>query len=642
MCGIAGYLTQSGHRPDRALIESMCHQIRHRGPDGYGYFCDDTAALGHRRLSIIDVEGGKQPLGNEDGSIQIVFNGEIYNFQELHDDLVKRGHQFATRSDTEVLVHLYEEAGEKLPDYLNGMFAFAIWDQRKRQLFLARDRFGEKPLYYTTAIPGMRFCFASELKAMTVIPGFEQRLNQKAIADFLSFSYIPDPATAYENVFKLEPGRSLTVTGNGCSTRRYWKPEFAIDGGANFKRSVEELEALAQDAVSCRMISDVPLGGFLSGGVDSSAVVAFMSRKAPDAVKTFSIGFTHKQFDETHFARMVVERYKTDHREKIVTPSVHDVLDTLVEHYDEPFGDSSAIPTLYLSEMTRQHVTVALSGDGADELFAGYRRYMMGVAEDRVRQALPAWFRSRVIGFGARYYPKFDYLPRVFRAKATLAGISTGLADAYHSAMTSFRDHALTAVLSPEMHRAMGDYTPRAAYRERFKPYAHLPALQQMQAVDLETYLPGDILVKVDRATMAHSLESRAPWLDHRLAELAGRLPAHYKLHGRVGKHIFKTAVEPYIPPQLLTRSKMGFVVPLSQWFRSSLKPVFESTVLRPEMEQYISLPEVRRIWAEHQSGLRNNQTKLWNLLMLARWDEHHYRQGRQQVAALGEKKKGM
>lgn len=641
MCGIAGYLTESGNRPDRALIESMCHQIRHRGPDGYGYFCDDMAALGHRRLSIIDVEGGKQPLGNEDGSIQIVFNGEIYNFQELHEDLVKRGHQFATRSDTEVMVHLYEEVGERLPDYLNGMFAFAIWDQRKRQMFLARDRFGEKPLYYTTSIPGMRFCFASELKAMTVIPGFEQKLNRRAITDFLSFSYIPDPATAYENVFKLEPGRSLTVTENGCSTRRYWKPEFAIDSGANFKRSVEELDALAQDAVSCRMVSDVPLGGFLSGGVDSSAVVAFMSRKAPDAVKTFSIGFTHKQFDETHFARMVVERYHTDHREKIVTPSVHDVLDTLVEHYDEPFGDSSAIPTLYLAEMTRQHVTVALSGDGADELFAGYRRYMMGVAEDRVRQVLPAWFRSRVVGFGARYYPKFDYLPRVFRAKATLAGISSGLGDAYYSAMTSLRDHALTAVLSPEMNQALGGYTPRAAYRERFKPYAHLPALQQMQAVDFETYLPGDILVKVDRATMAHSLESRAPWLDHRLAELAGRLPANYKLNGRVGKHIFKTAVQPYLPPQLLTRSKMGFVVPLSQWFRSSLKPVFETTVLRPEMEQYISLPEVRRIWTEHQAGLRNHQTTLWNLLMLARWDEHHYRQGRQQVAAFERNKKG-
>jgi asparagine synthase (glutamine-hydrolysing) len=628
MCGIAGYLTIPGNRPDRALIEKMCHQIRHRGPDGYGAFCDDTAALGHRRLSIIDVAGGAQPLGNEDGSIQIIFNGEIYNFQELHADLVKRGHRFATRSDTEVMVHLYEEVGDRLPEYLNGMFAFAIWDQRKGRLFLARDRFGEKPLYYTTSISGMRFCFASELKALTVIPGFEQRLNPRAIADFLSFSYIPDPATAYEDVFKLEPGRSLMVTAKGLTMRRYWKPEFEIDGGANFDRTVEEIQALAQDAVSRRMISDVPLGGFLSGGVDSSSVVAFMSMCAPDAVKTFSIGFTTKQFDETHFARMVAERYHTDHRELTVTPAIHEVLDTLVTHFDEPFGDSSAIPTLYLAAMTRRHVTVALSGDGADELFAGYRRYLFGVAEDRIRRVFPPWFLHGVVGWGARHYPKFDYLPRIFRAKSTLTGISTGLPDAYFSAMTMFRDEALRAILSPEMRQALGGYDSRDAYRNRFQPYSHLPALQQMQAVDLETYLPGDILVKVDRATMAHSLESRAPYLDHRLAELAGRLPAGYKLRGRVGKYIFKMAAKPYLPPELLTRRKMGFSVPLKEWFRTSLKPIFETEVLQGNMEAYLSMPEVRRIWEEHESGLRNHEVKLWNLLMLARWDARYRRHG--------------
>lgn len=640
MCGIAGYLVEPGYRPEAALIESMCHQIRHRGPDGYGCFHDGPAVLGHRRLSIIDVEGGKQPMGNEDGSIQIVFNGEIYNFRELREGLVKRGHRFRTRTDTEVMVHLYEEVGERLPEYLNGMFAFAIWDQRKRQLFLARDRFGEKPLYYTAAIPGMRFCFASELKAMAVVPGFPQKRNRQAIADFLSFAYIPDPATAYEDVFKLQPGQSLTVTERGHTVRRYWKPEFAVDGEANFKQSAEELEALAEDAVLCRMVSDVPLGGFLSGGVDSSAVVAFMARQAPRAVKTFSIGFTHKRFDETHFARLVAGRYQTEHREQIVTPAVEEVLDTLVEHYDEPFGDSSAIPTLYLARMTRQHVTVALSGDGADEVFAGYRRYRMGVAEDRARRLLPGWFRRRVVGLGARYYPKFDYLPRVFRAKATLAGISSELADAYFSAMTSLRDEALRAALSPEMNRALGDYSPRAAYRERFQPYAHLPALQQMQAVDFETYLPGDILVKVDRATMAHSLESRAPWLDYRLAELAGRLPVDYLLKGGVGKRIFKEAVRPYLPAQLPARTKMGFVAPLGQWFRGSLKPLFEAAVLRSQMEEYVSLGEVRRIWAEHQAGLRNHRVTLWNLLMLARWDEHHYRQRRQR-ATVGEHGRG-
>jgi asparagine synthase (glutamine-hydrolysing) len=480
----------------------------------------------------------------------------------------------------------------------------------------------------------MSFAFASELKALTNIPQFPKRVNARAVADYLSFHYVPDPDSIYENVSKLPAGHSLTIGAGPERPRRYWQPEFVIDSGADFHRSVEEVRSLAEDAVASRMVSDVPIGGFLSGGVDSSAVVAFMAQRAPEQVNTFSIGFTDKRYDELDFARQVAGRYRTAHREEVVSPSIHDVLDTLLEHYDEPFGDSSAIPTLYLSEMTRRHVTVALSGDGADEVFGGYRRYAMACMEDRMRRLFPAWFRRTVIKAGGRYYPKFDYLPRVFRAKTTLAGISEELGAAYYNTMSWFRGAALEAIQSPELKRALAGYAPRERFIERFRRVAHLPPLQQLQAVDFETYLPGDILVKVDRATMAHSLESRAPWLDHRLVEAACRLPASFKLRGHTGKYIFKEAVRPHLPPDIITRKKMGFAVPLKLWFRTSLKPVFESLVLREEMAALILLEEARRVWREHQTGLHDHSSKLWNLLMLAGWQARHGAASREGLAA--------
>lgn len=609
---------------DKSLITAMCDRMVHRGPDGFGYHIDGTVALGHRRLSIIDVAGGMQPLGNEDGSVQVIFNGEIYNYRELRADLLKRGHRFATNSDTEVLVHLYEDVGERLPEYLNGMFALAIWDRRRRQLFLARDRFGEKPLYYTSAVPGLRFCFASELKALRMLPEFPDEPDTKSLSDFLRVSYIPDPGTIYKDVYKLRPAHSLTVTESGIQIRRYWQPTFDTASDTLFGDAIEKLRSLAEDAVERRMVSDVPLGAFLSGGVDSSSVVAFMARRAPDRVKTFSIGFTNKKFDETAYARMVAERYQTDHREQIVSPDILEVLDILVDHYDEPFGDSSAVPTLYLAKMTRQHVTVALSGDGSDEIFGGYRRYRFAVAEERIRHALPGWFRRPVFGALGRCYPKLDFLPRVFRAKATLTCLSHELADAYFNSMSTVSDSLSNTILSHEVQSELKGYSLRERFHALFHGVRQLPALSQIQAVDFETYLPGDILVKMDRASMAYSLEARAPFLDHRLAELAGRLPAHFKLHRGTGKYIFKRAVEPYLPAPVITRSKAGFTAPLAQWFRTSLKAPFESSVLRNEMREYIQLEGVQRIWNEHQSGLSDHSRTLWNLLMLAQWDVRH------------------
>jgi asparagine synthase (glutamine-hydrolysing) len=624
MCGIAGYLTTDRVAPGSELIRRMCDRLKHRGPDGAGYYCSPGVALGHRRLSIIDVAGGAQPMANEDGTLQAVFNGEIYNFLELRRDLERR-HLFTTRSDTEVLIHLYEEVGERLPEFLNGMFAFAIWDIRRKELFLARDRFGKKPLYYSSGIPGTRFCFASELKALAAMPGFDPPVDPRSVADFLALSYVPDPNTIYKGVAKLPPAHSMTVTESGSRLRRYWSPDFAVDSRLGFGAAVEEIRSLAADSVKRRMISDVPLGAFLSGGVDSTAVVGVMAGLAPGKVKTFSIGFTDKRFDELHYARIAAARHSTEHHEQVVSPSIHEIFDTLINHFDEPFGDASAIPMLYLSRMTREHVTVALSGDGADELFGGYRRYFFGVLEERLRNRFPQWFRQSVIRVGARYYPKFDYLPQIFRAKTLLHNLTQEISDSYFTSMSTFRDDGLEAVLSPEIGAGLSGYSPRRNFRARFEAVRDLPPLEQMQAVDLETYLPGDILVKADRATMAYSLESRSPWLDYRLAELFGRMPSAFKLHGRAGKHIFKRAMAPYVPAPLLHRKKMGFSVPLAAWFRTSLKPAFEDSVLQPGSDCFYMPAEVRRIWREHQSGLHDHSRKLWNLLMLSVWHNVHH-----------------
>ncbi|HUQ93584.1 MAG TPA: asparagine synthase (glutamine-hydrolyzing) [Bryobacteraceae bacterium] len=635
MCGIAGFLTS---HPDPLILTRMCDRIAHRGPDDFGIYRDHFAALGHRRLSIIDLRGGKQPLSNEDGSLMVTFNGEIYNYRELRSDLIQRGHRFRTESDTEVLVHLYEDVGERLPEFLRGMFAFAIWDLRRRELFLARDRFGEKPLYYSSSIPGMRFCFASELKALTVLDSFQPKLDPTSLADYLALGYVPDPKSIYQGVAKLLPAHSLLVSESGEKLRRYWEPDFTVPKQRDFSAAVEQLRSLAGDAVAGQLVSEVPLGAFLSGGVDSSAVVAHMAQRSSHQVKTFSIGFTNEEFDETRYARMVAERYSTDHRERIVTPDIEEILPTLVEHYDEPFADSSAVPMLYLARMTREHVTVALSGDGADEVFGGYRRYYWGVAEERIRARFPQWFRQSVFAFGGRHYPKFDYLPQVFRAKTLLSNLAREIGDAYFTSVSGFRDESLQEVLSPDLRKELNGYSPRRDFVARFEKVKHLAPLEQMQAVDFETYLPGDILVKVDRATMAYSLESRAPWLDHRIAEFACSLPPEWKLRGNVGKYIFKEAVRPDLPDTVLDRRKMGFSVPLAQWFRGPLKPAFEASVLRPDMKNCVNIPALKRLWREHQSGRSDHSRKLWTTLKFGMWDAQHRMNDKNTVFALAGK----
>ncbi len=626
MCGIAGFVTNHDSKADPAIVRAMCDRMLHRGPDGYGHFEEGPAGLGHLRLSIIDLEGGWQPIGNEDGRLQVIFNGEIYNYLELREELERRGHRFTTHSDTEVLVHLYEEEGERMTERLNGMFAFAIWDRHAGELFLARDRFGKKPLYYSTSIPGYRIAFASELKAFAAMPSVDYSFRPESVADFLAFSYVPDPDSIYKSIQKLPPATTLLLGAGGPRSRRYWKLEFGEEEAAGREDAISDLGHLAADAVTKRMISDVPLGAFLSGGVDSSGVVAYMSQAAAGRVKTFSIGFTSKEFDETRYARQIVSRYSTDHYEKTVTPDISEMLGVLVNHFDEPFGDSSAVPALYLSRMTRERVTVALSGDGADEIFGGYRRYRFGVAEERVRRNYLGSFGQKVAASIGRVYPKFDYLPRPFRAKATLMNLGLDLGDAYYSSLTTFRDESLRDILAPELVEALGGYDPREVYRDRFRRVAHLPALQQMQAVDVETYLPGDILVKADRATMAYSLEGRSPWLDYRIAERAARLPASWKIKGLQGKYIFKKLLEPLVPHDILYRPKMGFSVPLAHWFRTSLVPVYRQTVLSGEADALVARTEANRLLEQHLSGLHDHSRKLWNVLILACWWRFHVR----------------
>lgn len=608
-----------GARADERWARAMAARLAHRGPDGEGLFVEDGAALAHRRLSVIDLETGAQPMSNEDGSLVAVFNGEIYNFLDLRPELERQGHVFRTHSDTEVLLHLYEELGEDMPGRLNGMFAFAIWDRRNRRLFLARDRFGKKPLYYLADQGPFRFAFASELKALLALPDIRRAIDEESVADFLALSYVPEPRSILRGIRKLPAGCSMLVSGEGLHERRYWRLAFG-PAEQRWEDAIQRADALASEAVRQRLISDVPLGAFLSGGVDSGAVTAYMARHAPGRVRTFSIGFSERGYDETRYARLVASRYAAEHHEHRVEPQILEMLGVLAAHFDEPFGDASAIPSLYLARMTRQYVTVALSGDGADEIFAGYRRYRHAVAEERVRRKFPQAFRRTFFRIAGRIYPKFDFLPQVFRAKTFLTNLSLELAGAYFQSMTVFRGEALRRILSPALRAALDGHDPAEWFRQRFAERRELGPLEQLQAVDLETYLPGDILVKADRATMAYSLEARSPWLDYRLAELAAGLPPEWKIRGLQGKYFFKKLVEPLLPEEILWRPKMGFVMPVKEWFRGALRPVFEQEVLGGADTGLIDRTEARRLLEEHLSGLHNRDRQLWNLLVLQLW----------------------
>lgn len=619
MCGIAGIYNFKTLKPvPESLLKAMADTLVHRGPDDEGFYISGPLGLGHRRLSIIDLERGHQPIANEDETVWVVFNGEIYNFGELHGDLVKRGHIFKTRSDTEVIVHLYEEEGEHCFEKLRGMFAIAIWDARSQELLLARDRVGKKPLFYF--YDGVRIAFASEMKAILEVPDVPREIDLEAVSDYFSFLYIPAPKSIFKQIRKVLPGRYVVASVKGIREVQYWDIKF----GDTMKRTEEEwcerLLNIYREAVRLRLISDVPLGAFLSGGVDSSSVVALMSNLVNDSVTTCSIGFEEKDFNEIDYAREVASRFKSNHHEQIVRPDAIGIVEKLVWHYDEPFADSSAIPTYYVSQVAREHVTVALSGDGGDENFAGYRRYYFDRRENRMRALLPHAIREPLFGTLASLYPKADWAPRIFRGKATFENLARSPIEGYFRSVSALSPELKGRVLHGDLVGKLNGYDSLDVLRYYYQRADTNDLLSRIQYVDIKTYLTDDILVKVDRASMAHSLEVRAPILDHKLMELAASMPSSMKLRGTNGKYIFKKALKQVLPESVLHRKKMGFAVPLAHWFRGDLKELAHGVIFSRNRDGLLNESTVSRVWKEHQSGLCDHSTELWALLIFRLW----------------------
>jgi asparagine synthase (glutamine-hydrolysing) len=621
MCGIAGIFDLQGRGDvDRVLLRRMTDILTHRGPDGDGFYYAPGLGLGHRRLAIVDLATGDQPLFNEDGTVCVVYNGEIYNFQPLMAELVALGHAFRTRCDTEVIVHAWEEWGEACLDRFNGQFAFALWDSRCETLFLARDRLGEKPLYYSFLADG-RLLFTSELKSLLLSPDIGRRLDPQAIEEFFAYGYVPDPRSIYLDIRKLAPAHFLRVRRGEPppEPRPYWDVRFVDGAPARAEEVEEELIRRLRESVRMRMIADVSLGAFLSGGVDSSGIVAMMAGLKPEPVSTFSIAFGAKGWDESAYAAEIAGRYRTDHHVKEVDPNSFALLDRLATIYDEPFGDSSAIPTFRVCAMARENVTVALSGDGGDEVFAGYRRYRWHCFEERVRRVVPAGLRRPLFGTLGVLYPKLDRAPRPLRAKATLEELARDSIDAYFSSVSICGNALRRRVFSPELARELQGYNAVEVLRSHIQRCGSDDPLSQVQYADFKTYLPGDILTKVDRASMASSLEVRVPLLDHTLVEWAARLPSDLKLHGREGKHVFKAALKPYVGRHILYRPKQGFAVPLAQWFRGPLRGRLRDTLFGPVLRSsgLFEMNTLATLFDQHQSGDRDHSAVLWTLSMM-------------------------
>lgn len=612
MCGIAGVFATGGTLPfGGAVVESMCRQIVHRGPDDQGVYRDGAAQIGMRRLSIIDVGGGHQPIHNEDQSIQVVFNGEIYNFRELRRDLEGKGHRFYTNSDTECIVHAYEEYGDECFAHLRGMFGIAILDLRRRRLVLGRDRLGKKPLYYAQ-LPGGVLAFASELKCLFEVPGFSPRISQRATLDYFVLGYVPAPASIYEGVFKLPPAHCLVVEGAEIRTQRYWEPQFGpkLQGDeASLKRQLfEQLD----EAVRVRLVSDVPFGAFLSGGLDSSVVAALMARNLSQPVKTFSIGFREAEFNELPAARAVARHIGADHHEFVVDADAVEAMRDLVWYFDEPFGDSSALPTHLVSKMAVGHVKMVLSGDGGDELFAGYERY-------RKYQTLLE-IRNRSLGLaGVGLRALSAVLPGATGVRLGRIGqrLEQEFPDDYLSGVALCNRADLALVLKPELARL----DPFASVRHHFLD-GDAEGLDRILRGDMATYLSDDIMVKVDRMTMANSLEARAPLLDHKLLEFAARLPADMKLRGGTGKYLFKQVARDLLPAEVLDKPKQGFAIPVARWLRGELRERMTDTLTSASFRQrgLFEPAGVERCMARHLAGTHDHSELLWLLLTYETW----------------------
>jgi asparagine synthase (glutamine-hydrolysing) len=634
MCGIAGGVWSIGSEGlSRAVLERMTDALVHRGPDAEGHWLQPPStndlkrnaepslgvALGFRRLAIIDLATGNQPMDNEDGSVRIVFNGEIYNYQDLRHRLEGSGHTFRTHTDTETIVHLYEDLGLDCFEHLNGMFAIAIWDSLRNRLVLARDRLGKKPLYYT--VQNGRLLFASELKSLLQVPGIQKQMDPGAVDLYLTYQYIPHPHSIYQGIHKLPPGHFAVFENGQVRVESFWKVDWSKEISIDQATASQKLKELLLDSVRIRLRSDVPLGAFLSGGIDSSLVVAIAQQQLQTPIRTFSIGFSESDFDETRYAKMVADHVGTKHERFEVNASGMDIVDRLVDQYDEPFSDSSAVPTWYLCELTRQHVTVALSGDGGDELFGGYERYRALEWSGRLQSWLPvswlnqSWLIKRLPDSNARR----SLLRRVRRFCEALGQPPV---ERYMNWIQIFGEASRLDLYQESFIQQLPDRNPVDFLRSAWNKAGKRDLLSCASVADLQTYMPCDLMTKVDIASMAHSLEARQPMLDYRLVEWAASLPSHLKLKGTRGKKLLMDTYHDLLPNEIWHRPKMGFGVPIAKWFRTSLRDRTMDALLGADARCHaIFRPEaIRALVEEHMSGKGNQAYRLWNLLMLELW----------------------
>ncbi len=622
MCGIAGFVhADPGYPIDRGLVMRMTTCLAHRGPDAQGLQVWPGAAIGHRRLSIIDLSTGDQPIFNEDRTAAVILNGEIYNFQALREELQAHGHRFATRSDTEAIVHAYEQWGDRCVEHLAGMFAFALWDDRRRRLLLARDRVGKKPLYY--AHDGDRLLFASELKALLQDPALKRVLNLEALDTYFSLGAVQAPATILQGIQQVAPAHYLVWEAGHVRVSEYWDVPHVFPTVRTEAEALRSLDAILQDAVSTRLVSDVPVGAFLSGGVDSSAVVEAMARLSSRPVVTTCVGFADQAFSELEHARAVATALGTDHHEVVLEARAADVLPRLVWHLDEPFADSSALPTYYVAKAARERVTVALSGDGGDEVFAGYqRRYGLNRSEARLRRWLPAWLRAGVLHPLGRVYPKADWMPRPLRARYFLQNLGTTFERAYFADLSLFRSDEKARLLSAEFKTALAGHDPFVPFARHFERVRGLDALRQLLYVDLKTWLANDMLVKVDRMSMANGLEIRCPLLDHRLIAFAATVPSELKYRGRISKYLLKRHLEGRVPGSVIHRRKQGFEIPLARWLRTDLRELAQDVLFseRALGRGHLQPDRLRHLWQRHQQGTRDHSAQIWAVLMFELW----------------------
>jgi len=620
MCGITGFINAKD-AADEGILRQMNCAIIHRGPDEDGFYLKDNVALAMRRLAIIDLAGGQQPIHNEDRSKWIVYNGEIYNYQELRDDLEKRGHKFYTHSDTETIVHLYDEYGPDCLQYLRGMFAFAIWDEGDRSLFIARDRVGKKPLLYAHQ-PDGSIIFGSEFQALLQHPAIGREIDLEAIDAYLSYLCVPAPLTAYKQIRKLEPGHWLRWKNGKVETQRYWLPDYSKKIKISEQDAIEETTRLLRESTKLRLISEVPLGAFLSGGVDSSTVVALMAQESSTPVKTFSIGFEEQDYSELKYARRVAEHVGAEYHEFVVKPNALEVLPTLVEHYGEPYADSSAIPTYYVSRETRKHVTVALNGDGGDESFAGYERHAaMKLAE--IYHRIPLSLRKIFVEAPMELVPTSEIKrSRARDLKRFLRAANLPKSERYFRWMSTFDRAAKRELYTNEFRSSLNGSEPIDFMEHWFQTANGSSIVDTALLNDMMTYLPNDLLVKVDIASMANSLEARSPFLDHKVIEFAASLPADLKMKRFETKSLLKKVAAKLVPPEVIYRRKMGFGVPVGQWFRGEMKSFISDVLLSQRaLTRGIIRPEsLRKYVTEHTSGERDHQFQIWTLLMLELW----------------------